>query len=93
MDPAIVGSPDFVQIFKAALPGNYQGVPEQIFSQPLVYTPADGIQYLFFATTQNNVYKLNAKTGAIVLKRNLHIPFLTADLIDEKGAGCGDINP
>jgi len=34
------------------------------------------------------VYKINAKTGAIVLQRNLHIPFLTADL-----DGCVDINP
>jgi len=88
MDPIIVGSPQFGQIFKAALPGNYNGVPEQIFSQPLVYTLSDGIQYIFVATTQNNVYKLNAQTGAVVAKRNLHIPFLSADL-----DGCVDINP
>jgi WSC domain len=88
MDPSVVGSPLFGQLFKTALPGNYNGAPEQIFSQPLVYTPADGIQYVYFATTQNNVYKLDAKTGVIVAQRNLHIPFLTADL-----NGCVDINP
>ncbi|OAA65943.1 legume lectin domain containing protein [Niveomyces insectorum RCEF 264] len=88
MDPAIVGSSEFAQIFKTKLPGAYNGAAEQIFSQPLVYTPADGNQYVYFATTQNNVYKLDAKTGEILVSRNLGIPFLTADL-----NGCVDINP
>lgn len=92
MDPAVVGSSEFRQLFKTALPGNYKGFKEQIFSQPLVYTPnADGDeqeeqQYVYFSSTQNNVYKLNAQTGAIIASRNLHIPFLTADL-----DGCVDI--
>lgn len=88
MDPSVVGSAQFGQLWKATLPGNYQGKLEQIFSQPLLYTLDDGIQYAFVATTQNNVYKLNAKTGAIVASRNLHVPFLTSDL-----DGCVDINP
>lgn len=88
MDPSVVGSAQFGQLWKAILPGNYRGFTEQIYSQPLVYTLNDGIQYLFIATTQNNVYKLNAKTGAVVLSRSLHVPFLTADL-----DGCVDINP
>ncbi|KAF4635933.1 hypothetical protein G7Y89_g2164 [Cudoniella acicularis] len=88
MDPSIVGSSQFGQLFKTLLPGSYNGAPEQIYSQPLVYTTSDGVQYIYVATTQNNLYKLNAKTGAIVAQRNLHIPFLTADL-----NGCVDINP
>lgn len=89
MDPAIVGSSQFGQLFQTALPGNYKGYKEQIFSQPLVYTPSGGEQqYVYFSTTQNNVYKLHAQTGAIVASRSLHIPFLTADL-----DGCVDINP
>jgi hypothetical protein len=88
MDPSVVGSSQFGQLFQTALPGNYGNVAEQIYSQPLVYTGADGIQYVYVATTQNNLYKINAKTGAIVQQRNLHIPFLTADL-----DGCTDINP
>jgi len=88
MDPSVVGSDEFAQIFQTQLPGNYNGAKEGIFSQPLVYTPSDGVQYVYFATTQNNVYKLDAKTGEIVASRNLHIPFLTADL-----DGCVDINP
>ncbi|KPM42732.1 hypothetical protein AK830_g3796 [Neonectria ditissima] len=89
MDPAIVGSSQFDQLFKTSLPGNYLNVAEQIFSQPLVYTPSKGTtQYVYWATSQNNVYKMNAQTGEIVASRNLHIPFLTADL-----DGCVDINP
>jgi hypothetical protein len=65
------------------------GQKEKAFSQPLVYTPSDGdTQFVYYSTTQNNVYKINAKTGAIVATRNLHIPFLTADLNN-----CLDINP
>ena len=88
MDPAVVGSSQFGQLWKSNLPGSYKGYLEQIYSQPLLYTLDDGIQYVFVATTQNNVYKINAKTGTIVAQRNLHIPFLTSDL-----AGCVDINP
>ena len=88
MDPSIVGSPQFGQLWKTVLPGNYRGYTEQIYSQSLVYTLNDGVQYVFISTTQNNVYKINAKTGAIVASRSLHIPFLTADL-----DSCVDINP
>jgi hypothetical protein len=89
MDPAVVGSAQFGQIFKTTLPGNYNGAKEQVFSQPLVYTSAAmGVQYVYVATTQNNIYKLDAKTGEILLSRNLHIPFSVVDL-----DGCVDINP
>lgn len=76
-----MGSSQFGQIFKTPLPGNYAGAKEQIFSQPLLYTSdTDKVQYMYIATTQNNIYKVDAKTGAILLSRNLHIPFLAADL-------------
>ncbi|KAK3045275.1 hypothetical protein LTS18_014139, partial [Coniosporium uncinatum] len=89
MDPAIVGSANFGRIFRTKLPGNFNGIgPEQIFSQPLLFTGNDGVQYIYLATTQNNLYQLDAKTGTILKSRNLHVPFLTADL-----NGCVDINP
>ncbi len=88
MDPSVVGSAQFGQLWKASLPGNYGGNLEQIYSQPLVYTLNDGVQYVFMATTQNNVYKLDAKNGTIVASRNLHIPFLASDLNN-----CVDISP
>ncbi|RKU43762.1 hypothetical protein DL546_000783 [Coniochaeta pulveracea] len=97
MDPAVVTSSDFGQVFKVKLPGNYQGQSERIFSQPLIYTPnnGDGTQYVYWATAQNNVYKMNAKTGSVVASRNLHIPFLSADLKgdDSQPGYCQDINP
>ena len=88
MDPSVVGSAQFGQLWKASLPGNYGGNLEQVYSQPLVYTLNDGVQYLFVATTQNNIYKIDAKNGTIVASRNLHIPFLTSDLNN-----CVDVNP
>jgi hypothetical protein len=88
MDPAVVGSPTFGQIFKTTLPGLYMGIKEQIYSQPLVYTALDGIQYVYVATTQNNLYKVDAKSGVILAQRALAIPFLIEDI-----DGCGDISP
>ncbi|KAH8898219.1 hypothetical protein GQ53DRAFT_881242 [Thozetella sp. PMI_491] len=88
MDPAIVASDQFARIFQTKLPGNYGNQLEQVYAQPLVYTPLGGIQYVYVSTTQNNVYKLNAKTGAIVASRNLHIPFLQKDLDN-----CYDVSP
>ena len=90
MDPTIVASAEFGQIFRTKLPGNYNNLgAEQVFSQPLVYTLSKtGKQYVYVLTTQNNLYQLDAKTGAIIQSRSLHLPFLTSDL-----AGCVDINP
>ncbi|KAH8846243.1 hypothetical protein MCOR01_003446 [Pyricularia oryzae] len=95
LDPAIVASPQFQQLFATALPGNYGGEKEQFFSMPLVFTPGndpEGRQFLYVSTTQNNVYKLDAVTGEIVASRNLAIPFLTLDLNDNEGV-CADISP
>ncbi|TLD24115.1 hypothetical protein PspLS_06385 [Pyricularia sp. CBS 133598] len=95
LDPAIVASPQFQQIFAAALPGNYGGEKEQFFSMPLVFTPGndpEGRQFLYVSTTQNNVYKLDAVTGEIIASRNLGIPFLALDLQDDQGV-CADLSP
>ncbi|KAK8010828.1 wsc domain-containing protein [Apiospora arundinis] len=90
MDPDIVGSAQFGQLFKTKLPGNYNNLgPESTFAQPLVFTLAkDNKQYVYILTNQNNLYQLEAKTGVIVNQRSLHLPFLTSDL-----DGCVDINP
>ena len=89
MDPAVVSSPQFGFLFRTPLPGkNMNGGPEQVFASPLVYTASDGVQYVYVATTMNNVYKINAKTGSIVASRNLAVPFLQTDL-----QTCTDISP
>lgn len=84
-----MGSSQFGQLFSTPLPGKHDKASEQVYSMPLVFTPSGGEQqFVYVATTQNNVYKIDAKTGEIVTSRSLHIPFLTADL-----DGCVDINP
>lgn len=89
LDPRTIASADFGNIWSAKLPGNFNGIgQEQVLSQPLVYTTGDGIQYVFVATTQNNLYKINAKTGEVVKTRNIGVPFLAADLNN-----CNDISP
>lgn len=89
LDPRVVASADFGNIWTAKLPGNFNNIgQEQVLSQPLVYTASDGIQYVFVATTQNNIYKINAKTGDIVKSRNLGVPFLAADLNSESRLTC-----
>lgn len=96
MDPAVVASSDFGQIFQIKLPGNYGGEQEEFFSMPLVYTPGNdenGRQFLYLATTQNNVYKLDAKTGEILARTNLGIPFLSRDLNTTDLGFCYDISP
>jgi hypothetical protein len=92
MDPAVLGSSLFGQLFKTHLPGIYpiggEQVPEQIFSSPLACIGSDDTQYIFVATTQNNVHKIVAKTCLIVASRNVHRLSLVSDL-----DGCIDINP
>ncbi|KAJ8117423.1 hypothetical protein OPT61_g1374 [Boeremia exigua] len=89
LDPQVVGSADFGNIWTATLPGNFNGIgAEQVLSQPLVYTTKDGNQYVFIATTQNNLYKIDAKTGDVVKSRNIGVPFMASEL-----GGCNDIYP
>lgn len=59
---------------------------EQIFAQALVYTP-DNTQFVYVVSQQNWVYKIDAKTGDILLARNLQIPFLVSELDN-----CNDIS-
>jgi hypothetical protein len=39
-----------------------------------------GVQYVFVATTQNNLYKINAKSGEVVKSRNIGVPFMATEL-------------
>ena len=81
MNPDVIKSPDFGQLFRTTLPGNFGGLAaEQVFASPLVYTANDGVQYVYVATTQNNLYKINARSGEMVASRNLHVPFLQVEL-------------
>jgi len=80
MDPAVVGSSAFDQLWTTQLKGNYKGFTEQTYAQPLVYTPPGQRQFVFVATMMNYVYRIDAITGAILQFKQLCIPFLVSDL-------------
>ncbi|KAI9674851.1 MAG: hypothetical protein M1829_003591 [Trizodia sp. TS-e1964] len=82
MDPAIVDSPSFGQLWK--IPFNAK---EQFYAKPLVYTPVGGTatQLVFLASSQNWIRTLDAKSGAILNQRQVQTPFLQSDI------GCTDI--
>ncbi|HVW27422.1 MAG TPA: choice-of-anchor D domain-containing protein [Polyangiaceae bacterium] len=79
LDPGIVTSSDFGRIFKTALP---LSPGEQVFAQPLVV--GDGV---FVVTEANDVYALDALTGAVTASRQLGAPWNANDI------GCGDLTP
>jgi hypothetical protein len=79
LDPVIVGGPSFGRVWNTTLtlsPG------EQVFAQPLVKGDT-----VFVATEANNLYALDAATGAIKASRALGKPFAASDV------GCGDLVP
>ncbi|KAJ3137220.1 hypothetical protein HK101_003899, partial [Irineochytrium annulatum] len=88
LDPNIVGSNAFGQLFSTSLPA-VNGIPAGgSFASPLVYTlPSTGKQAVFVATTNNNVYTLDAGTGTVLKAVNVDRPFnITVDIPQ-----CGDI--
>ncbi|KAL9029704.1 MAG: hypothetical protein Q9196_002082, partial [Gyalolechia fulgens] len=81
MDPAVVDSTEFGLLWSI----KYNAL-EKFYAKPLVYTPNAGSpQILFIASSQNWIRTLNAKTGAPVNARQVHTPFLQAEI------GCNDI--
>src|SRR4051812_13788689 len=79
LDPAIVGGPNFKRLFKTALPLT---AGEKVLAQPLVVNGK-----VLIATKSNNLYLLDAVTGAITNQRALGGGF------DASTLGCGDITP
>jgi hypothetical protein len=79
LDPSIVGGPNFKSLFNTTLPS----AGEPVLAQPLVVNGK-----VLIATEENNVYLLDANTGAITTSRSLGAGF------DASGTlGCGDITP
>ena len=81
LNPAIVAGTTFGRRFTVDLPG---GPLDQVYAQPLVF---DG--RVFVVTELNNVYALDAETGAILESANLGDPWDTADL----APACPDLVP
>ena len=79
LDPSIVGGPNFKRLFSTALPS----AGEQVLAQPLVVNGK-----VFIVTEANNVYLLDANTGAVTTSRSLGAGFNASGTL-----GCGDITP
>lgn len=91
MDPNVITSDSFGQMWHFAAPPPANGFPEQFFAKPLVYTPSStGRQLVLAFSQQNRIYALDAVNGTLVASRDLATsgepPFLTSDL-----GGCNDV--
>ncbi|KAL8948865.1 MAG: hypothetical protein Q9222_004981 [Ikaeria aurantiellina] len=81
MDPAVVDSTEFGLLWSTKY-----NEKEQFYAKPLVYTPvAGGPQIVFIASSQNWIRTMNAKDGTPLNARQVHTPFLQAEI------GCTDI--
>ncbi|KAL9602500.1 MAG: hypothetical protein Q9219_001794 [cf. Caloplaca sp. 3 TL-2023] len=81
MDPAVVDSTEFGLLWSTKY-----NAQEQFYAKPLVYTPsAGGPQIVFIASSQNWIRTMDAKSGAALNARQVHAPFLQAEI------GCNDI--
>jgi iron transport multicopper oxidase len=83
MDPNLVGSSTFQQLWKFS--GPRLPVTELFLAKPLVYTPPGGIEMVITSSEMNNIRIFNSKTGEIIAQRQLNAPFLASD------ADCTDI--
>jgi hypothetical protein len=79
LDPSIVGGPNFKQLFNTTLPS----AGEQVLAQPLVYNGK-----VLIVTEANNLYLLDANTGAVTTSRSLGAGYNASGAL-----GCGDITP
>lgn len=80
MQPAIVGSPSFGQLW-----ANTYNDKEKWYAKQLVYTPPGKKQLVFTASSQNWIRTLDAVTGVLLKSRQVQPPFLAIEL------GCGDM--
>ncbi|KAI9812256.1 MAG: hypothetical protein M1826_002927 [Phylliscum demangeonii] len=80
IDPSIVGS----SIFGILWQNSYD--PKELwYAKPLVYTPNNGKQLVFLASSQNWIRTVDAATGSAINGRKVQEPFLQSDI------GCTDI--
>lgn len=88
MDPSIISSGGFGQIWSYATP---TGASEQFYAKPLVFTPSTtGRQIVLSFSEHNRIYSLDAVNGTLLATRDLGLegegPFAVSDL-----GQCNDI--
>lgn len=92
MDPSVITDGTFGQIWRFTTPTPLNGMAEQFYAKPLVYTPSStGVQVVITISQQNKLYVLDAVNGTLYASRDLSLesepPFLVSDL-----GGCNDIS-
>lgn len=91
IDPNVLTSASFGQIWKFTAPPATNGFAEIFQARSLVYTPSStGQQIVLAFSEQNKIYALDAANGTLYTSRDLsndsEPPFLVTDI-----AGCNDI--
>ncbi len=84
LDPAVVSSPIFGTLWQF---DTGKGNSEQFLAQPVVFTPPGQKQVVIVASEANNVYVLDAVTGALISRKYLGAPFKAVD------SQCSDVTP
>lgn len=92
MDPEVIAGGTFGQIWQYKTQATFNGLTEQFFSKPLVYTPArTGRQVVIAFSEQNRIFVIDAVNGTLYTMRDLNSegesPFNAKDL-----GQCNDIS-
>ncbi|KAJ3291976.1 hypothetical protein HDU76_007206, partial [Blyttiomyces sp. JEL0837] len=76
LDPAVVSSSSFGRQKLIQLPPVNGVAPGNSYATPLLYTPSGSTRQVAVITTMsNNVYTVDAITGAVLASRNLELAF------------------
>jgi iron transport multicopper oxidase len=82
MDPNVVSGSSFGILWSFPSPNT----KETWYAKPLVYTPAGSSQQLVITASNMNIVRvMDAKSGTVIVQRQLTSPFLQSDI------GCNDI--
>lgn len=92
MDPEVISGGTFGQIWQFKTPTSFNGLNEQFYAKPLVFTPARTNRQVVIAfSEQNRIYVLDAVNGTLLKFRDLNsegeTPFFVSDL-----GNCNDIS-
>lgn len=94
MDPAIVSSGDFGQLWRYKTPTYTSGTgDEQFYAKPLVYTPPSyGRQVILACSEQNRLFVVDAINGTLIAFRDMNEEGEGPFSVAEFDGGCNDIS-
>lgn len=93
MDPAIISSGDFGQLWRYKTPTYTSGAgDEQFYAKPLVYTPPSYGRQLLAFSEQNRLFVIDAVNGTPIAFRDLNQEGEGPFSVAEFDGGCNDIS-